>query len=195
MINKLWDWFNAQGYKGSVSVCDPKALRLSTQPAFTCKANTPDDDAFIYEEIFENLDATLYSINKFWKNYGTWRVELWVNSYWFGEKVGGDFLSQRPDTALPRQDFADIEGDSTSARRGASFWYYVPQEQEVEGNDTFNSRRHTGHRRQDHRKTSHHFWLCQQNCRTFRRGTLKSDQSRPCDENLQAFSSRWRKSV
>jgi hypothetical protein len=38
---------------GSVSVCDPKALRLTTQPAFTCKANTPDDDSFIYEEIFE----------------------------------------------------------------------------------------------------------------------------------------------
>lgn len=53
MINKLWDWFSAQGYKGSVSVCDPNALRLSTQPPFTCKANTPDDDTFIYEEIFE----------------------------------------------------------------------------------------------------------------------------------------------
>ena len=53
MINKVWEWFNAQGYKGSVSVCDPKALRLSTQPAFTCKANTPDDDTFIYEQIFE----------------------------------------------------------------------------------------------------------------------------------------------
>lgn len=53
MINKVWDWFNTQGFMGSVSVCDPKALRLTTQPAFTCKANTPDDDSFIYEEIFE----------------------------------------------------------------------------------------------------------------------------------------------
>ena len=53
MINKVWEWFNAQGYKGSVSFCDPKALRLSTEPAFTCKANTPDDDTFIYEQIFE----------------------------------------------------------------------------------------------------------------------------------------------
>ena len=53
MIDKVWMWFNAQGFKGSVSVYDPKALRLSTSPAFTCKANTPDDDSFIYEEIFE----------------------------------------------------------------------------------------------------------------------------------------------
>ena len=52
-INKVWEWFNAQGYNGSISVCDPKALRLSTEPAFTCKANTPDDDTFIYEQIFE----------------------------------------------------------------------------------------------------------------------------------------------
>ena len=53
MIEKVWAWFDAQGYKGSISVCDPNALRLSSEPAFTCKANTPDDDIFIHEAIYE----------------------------------------------------------------------------------------------------------------------------------------------
>ena len=44
-------------------------------------------DSIIYDEIFDGLDTTLYSISKSWVNYGTWKVTLWVNSYWFGEKV------------------------------------------------------------------------------------------------------------
>lgn len=69
-------------------------------------------EAIIYEEIFENLDATLYSINKFWKNYGTWRAELWVNSYWFGEKVaeilnGIAITTHDEDKEFTLEDFSD----------------------------------------------------------------------------------------
>jgi len=53
MIDKVWTWFNSLEYKGSVSVCDPNALRISTTPAFTSKANTPDDDLFIHKAIYD----------------------------------------------------------------------------------------------------------------------------------------------
>lgn len=69
-------------------------------------------DAIIYEEIFDGLDSTLYSVTKRWKNYGTWQVTLWVNSYWFGEKVAEilneiKITTHDEDKKFTIEDFAD----------------------------------------------------------------------------------------
>ena len=53
MIDKLWAWFTAQGYSGSVSFKNPDAPDFVNKRVFTCKANTPDDDIFIHEAIYE----------------------------------------------------------------------------------------------------------------------------------------------
>ena len=44
-------------------------------------------DKIVYREIVENLDKSFYSINKYWKNYGTWRLDLWTNPYHFGREI------------------------------------------------------------------------------------------------------------
>lgn len=69
-------------------------------------------DSIIYEEIFDGLDGTLYSVTKTWKNYGTWNVNLWVNSYWFGKKVaeilnGINIITHDEDKEFTIEDFAD----------------------------------------------------------------------------------------
>ena len=53
MIDKLWARFNAQGFSGSVSYKDPLAPDFVNKRLFTCKSNTPDDDIFIHEAIYE----------------------------------------------------------------------------------------------------------------------------------------------
>lgn len=53
MIDKVWVWFTSQGYKGSVSVRNPDSGESDASGTFTSKGNTPDDDIFIHEVIYE----------------------------------------------------------------------------------------------------------------------------------------------
>ena len=53
MIDKVWAWFTSQCYKGSVSVRTPSSGESNASGIFTSKANTPDDDIFIHEAIYD----------------------------------------------------------------------------------------------------------------------------------------------
>ncbi len=53
MIDKVWAWFTSQGYEGSVSVRNPDSGESDASGTFTSKGNTPDDDIFIHEAIYE----------------------------------------------------------------------------------------------------------------------------------------------
>ena len=53
MIDKVWAWFTSQGYKGSVSVRNTDSGESGASGIFTSKGNTPDDDIFIHEAIYE----------------------------------------------------------------------------------------------------------------------------------------------
>ena len=53
MIDKVWSWFTSQGFKGSVSVRNTDFREISASGMFSSKANTPDDDSFIHEAIYE----------------------------------------------------------------------------------------------------------------------------------------------
>ena len=54
------------------------------------KAKTMVEYDTAVEEIVEEMkqtDEQLYSIEKRWCYYGTWRVTLWVNEYLFGSEL------------------------------------------------------------------------------------------------------------
>ena len=53
MIDKVWAWFTSQGYEGSVSARNPDSGESFASGTFTSKGNTPDDDIFIHEAIYE----------------------------------------------------------------------------------------------------------------------------------------------
>ena len=53
MIDNVWTWFTDLGYKGSVSVRNPDSGNSNASGMFTSKANTPDDDIFIHEALYE----------------------------------------------------------------------------------------------------------------------------------------------
>ena len=107
MINKVWEWFNAQVYKGSISFCDPKALRLTTQPAFICKANTPDDDTFIHEAIYE-MDPD-YTVVAVIKQAGNKAARNWAEEV-FPDGIEEISFEGSPEDIQERLDEAILEG-------------------------------------------------------------------------------------
>ena len=76
MIDKLWAWFNAQGFSGSVSFKNPEAPDFVNKRIFTCKGNTPDDDIFIHEAIYE-MDPD-YKVVAVIKQVGGKPAEEWA---------------------------------------------------------------------------------------------------------------------
>ena len=77
MIDKVWAWFTSQSYKGSVSVRNPSSDDSNASGVFTSKANTPDDDIFIHEAIYE-MDPD-YSVVAVIKQVGDKPARDWAN--------------------------------------------------------------------------------------------------------------------
>ena len=76
MIDKVWAWFTSQGYEGSVSVRNPDSIDTAASGIFTSKANTPDDDIFIHEAIYE-MDPD-YSVVAVIKQAGNKPAREWA---------------------------------------------------------------------------------------------------------------------
>ncbi len=76
MIDKVWAWFTSQSYKGSVSVRNPSSDDSNASGVFTSKANTPDDDIFIHEAIYE-MDPD-YSVVAVIKQVGDKPAREWA---------------------------------------------------------------------------------------------------------------------
>lgn len=65
MIDNVWTWFTDLGYKGSVSVRNPDSGNSNASGMFTSKANTPDDDIFIHEALYQmDPDYTVVAVIK-----------------------------------------------------------------------------------------------------------------------------------
>lgn len=76
MIDKVWSWFTSQGFEGSVSVRNTDFREISASGMFCSKANTPDDDSFIHEAIYE-MDPD-YRVVAIIKQAGTKSAEDWA---------------------------------------------------------------------------------------------------------------------
>lgn len=76
MIDKVWAWFTSQCYKGSVSVRTPSSGESNASGIFTSKANTPDDDIFIHEAIYD-MDPD-YSVVAVIKQVGDKTARNWA---------------------------------------------------------------------------------------------------------------------
>ena len=76
MIDKVWVWFTSQGYKGSVSVRNPDSGESDASGTFTSKGNTPDNDIFIHEAIYE-MDPD-YSVVAVIKQVGNEPARQWA---------------------------------------------------------------------------------------------------------------------
>jgi hypothetical protein len=76
MIDKVWAWFTSQGYKGSVYVRNQDSGASGTSHIFTSKGNTPDDDIFIHEAIYE-MDPD-YRVVAIIKQVGATSAETWA---------------------------------------------------------------------------------------------------------------------
>ena len=76
MIDKVWAWFTSQGYEGSVSARNPDAGEPFASGTFTSKGNTPDNDIFIHEAIYE-MDPD-YSIVAVIKQVGSEPARQWA---------------------------------------------------------------------------------------------------------------------
>ena len=84
MIDNVWAWFINQGYKGSVSVKNMDSGKFDASGIFTSKANTPDDDIFIHEAIYEmDPDYTVVAVIKqaIDKPAREWAEEKFPNGY------------------------------------------------------------------------------------------------------------------
>ena len=76
MIDKVWAWFTSQGYEGSVSARNPDSGEFDASGTFTSKGNTPDDDIFIHEAIYE-MDSD-YSVVAVIKQAGSTPARKWA---------------------------------------------------------------------------------------------------------------------
>ena len=78
MIDNVWTWFTDLGYKGSVSVRNPDSGNSNASGMFTSKANTPDDDIFIHEALYE-MDPD-YTVVAVIKQAGDKAARDWANA-------------------------------------------------------------------------------------------------------------------
>ena len=58
-------------------------------------------------------DEMLYSINKRWRTYGTWEVQLWTNEYRFGKQLSELLMKHKltthdEDKIFTIDDFSDV---------------------------------------------------------------------------------------
>ena len=107
MIDKIWSWFVAQGFEGSVSVKDANVPPFGLPRLFTSKANTPDDDTFIHEALYEmDPDYTIVAVIKQAGNKAArdWAEEVFPNGI---EEIS---FEGSPEDIQDRLDEAILEG-------------------------------------------------------------------------------------
>ncbi|MBR4786034.1 MAG: hypothetical protein IK012_12410 [Fibrobacter sp.] len=107
MIDNVWTWFMNLGYKGSVSERNPDSGDSGAAGMFTSKANTPDDDIFIHEAIYE-MDPD-YTVVAVIKQIGDKPAREWAT-----ETLAGDIdeisFEGSPEDIQERLDKAILEG-------------------------------------------------------------------------------------
>lgn len=107
MIDNVWTWFTDLGYKGSVSVRNPDSGNSNASGMFTSKANTPDDDIFIHEALYEmDPDYTIVAVIKQAGNKAArdWAEEVFPNGI---EEIS---FEGSPEDIQDRLDEAILEG-------------------------------------------------------------------------------------
>ena len=107
MIDKIWSWFIAQGFEGSVSVKGAAPTPFGLPRLFTCKANTPDDDTFIHEAIYEmDPDYTAVAVIK---QAGNKAARDWAEEV-FPDGIEEISFEGNPEDIQERLDEAILEG-------------------------------------------------------------------------------------
>lgn len=107
MIDNVWTWFTELGYKGSVSVRNPDSGNSSASGMFTSKANTPDDDIFIHEALYEmDPDYTMVAVIK---QAGDKAARDWANET-FPDGIEEISFEGRPEDIQERLDAAILGG-------------------------------------------------------------------------------------
>ena len=107
MIDNVWTWFTDLGYKGSVSVRNPDSGNSNASGIFTSKANTPDDDIFIHEALYE-MDPD-YTVVAVIKQAGDKAARDWANAA-FPDGIEEISFEGRPEDIQERLDAAILGG-------------------------------------------------------------------------------------
>ena len=87
-------------------------------------------DGIVSEMMDEN--ERVWSINRRWQSYGTWKVSLWVNEYTWGHELATEinrrcyFITHDEDKEFELSDFETLVGDICSEYLDN----YEPEEEE-----------------------------------------------------------------